>query len=97
MGDREEGSIVEAAARMEKAKRCAAFPTVLGKVEDNFSTAPTTPATAKLTESFWEGTFGTHARPSTLRTDIGNSLTVVRRTRGIAIRGMSSIPRDAFA
>jgi hypothetical protein len=25
---------------MEKAKRCAAFPTVLGKVQNNFSTAP---------------------------------------------------------
>ena len=84
VGDREREALLKLPQRWKKQYAALLFPTLLGKVQDNFSTAPTTPTAAKLTESFWEGTFGTHARPSTLRTDIGNSLTVVRRTRGIA-------------
>ena len=65
VGDREREALLKLPQRWKKQNAALLFPTLLGKVQDNFSTAPTTP-TAKLSESFWEGTVGSHARPSTL-------------------------------
>src|SRR5256885_12444837 len=65
VGDREREALLKLPQRWKKQYAALLFPTLLGKVQDNFSTAPITP-TAKLTESFWEGAFGSHARPSTL-------------------------------
>jgi hypothetical protein len=43
------GSAVEAATAMEKAKRCAAFPTAVWKSTQHFSTAPPAPGAVTLT------------------------------------------------
>ena len=55
VGDQERGALLKLPQRWKKQNAALLFSPLLGKVKDNFSTAPTTPATAKLTESFGKG------------------------------------------